>query len=144
MFKNSEHYADPTAGEAISNVMKEYRKQQKEKWNRQYALKHRKRVYVVSKYAGDIEGNVARARQYCRQVIDAGFMPIASHLHYPEILEDADPTEREMGLMFGLALLKLCDEVWCFVTDDGVSTGMQAEIEEAKRLKKKIKYMEVD
>ena len=29
MFKNSEGYADPTAGSAMSQIMKEYRQQQK-------------------------------------------------------------------------------------------------------------------
>jgi hypothetical protein len=72
-------------------------------------------------------------------VIDAGYMPIASHLLYPQILNDNDPAERNMGLMFGLALLKLCDEVWVF---GSISSGMAQEIEEAKRLNKKVTYFE--
>ena len=35
MYKNSEGYPDPTAGEAIRNVMKEYRKQQRLKCRKQ-------------------------------------------------------------------------------------------------------------
>jgi hypothetical protein len=41
--------------------------------------------------------------------------------------------------MFGLALLKLCDEVWVF---GSISSGMAQEIEEAKRLNKKVTYFE--
>ena len=66
-------------------------------------------------------------------------MPIASHLLYPQILNDNTPAERELGLSFGLALLQMCDEVWVF---GKVSKGMTSEIEEAKRLKKQIRYFE--
>ena len=66
-------------------------------------------------------------------------MPIASHLLYPQILNDNIPEERELGLMFGLALLRTCDEVWVF---GSVTSGVAREIEEAKRLKKQIRYFE--
>lgn len=66
-------------------------------------------------------------------------MPVASHLLYPQILNDNNPEERELGLLFGLSLLAVCDEVWVFGT---VSPGVAQEIEEAKRLKKQIRYFE--
>ena len=106
MFRNKEGYADPTAGLAMSRFMKEYREQQKKR----YADKNRRKVYVASKYAGNVDVNIAAAVSYCRRVIDEGCMPVASHLLYPQILDDHDPNEREMGLMFGLALLRICDE----------------------------------
>lgn len=137
MYKNSEGYSDPTAGIAMGQVMREYRLEQKEKWRRQYELKKRPKIYVASKYAGDIEINVANTIQYCKYVIDKKCIPIASHLTYPCMLNDADPREREMGLMFGLSLLAICDEVWCF---GKISQGMELEINEAKRLGKKISY----
>ncbi len=136
MYKNSEGYADPTAGSAMSRIMKEYRQQQKKR----YADKNRRKIYVASKYAGDVDANVAATITYCRRVIDEGYMPVASHLLYPQILNDSDPKERDLGLLFGLALLRMCDEVWVFGT---VSPGVAREIEEAKRLKKKIRYFEV-
>lgn len=61
---------------------------------------------------------------------------------YPQFLNDKDPKERELGLLFGLALLKCCYEVWCFGTD--ISAGMKQEIEEAKRLNKPIRYFTTD
>lgn len=138
MYKNSEGYADPTAGTAMSHIMKEYRQKQKQR----YADKNRKKIYVASKYAGDVETNAAAAIGYCRLVIDKGYMPIASHLLYPQILNDNDPKERELGLLFGLALLRTCDEVWVF---GSVSPGVAQEIEEAKRLHKRLRYFgEVD
>lgn len=135
MYKNNEGYADPTAGSAMSRIMKEYRQKQKKR----YADKNRKKIYVASKYAGDVDTNVASAITYYRRVIDEGYMPIASHLLYPQILNDNIPEERELGLMFGLALLRTCDEMWVF---GSVTSGVAREIEEAKRLKKQIRYFE--
>ena len=65
-------------------------------------------------------------------------MPVASHLLYPQILNDADSEERFLGTMFGLALLKDCREVWFF--GSGMSAGMQREYDEAMRLGKKIRF----
>ena len=45
MYKNSEGYADPTAGSAMSQIMKEYRQKQKKR----YADKNRRKIYVASK-----------------------------------------------------------------------------------------------
>lgn len=132
MYKNSEGYADPTAGSAVSQIMKEYRQKQKQR----YADKNRRKIYVASQYAGDVDANTKAAAGYCRRVIEAGHMPVASHLLYPQVLNDNDPKDRELGLMFGLAV---CDEVWVF---GSVSPGMAQEIEEAKRLKKPIRYFE--
>jgi hypothetical protein len=69
-------------------------------------------------------------------------MAVASHILYAAsgTLKDDDPQERELGLMFGLALLGICDEIWVF---GDVSPGMAAEIEEAKRLHKPVIYKEV-
>ncbi len=135
MYRNSEGYADPTAGAAMRRMMKEYRQRQKQ----HYADKNRRKVYVASRYAGDVEANVKAAIRYCRLVIDRGYMPIASHLLYPQILRDDDPIERELGMLFGLALLRDCDEVWVF---GEVSPGVAREIEEAKRLQKRIRFVE--
>ena len=135
MHKNIEGYPDPTAGEAISRVMKEYMARER----RRYMDKNRRKIYVASPYAGDVDANVEAAIRYCRHVIDQGHMPIASHLLYPQMLEDSEPRQRELGLSFGLALLAVCDEVWVF---GEISSGMAREIEEAKRLEKPVKYIE--
>ena len=138
MYKNSEGYADPTAGAALGQIMKEYRQERRETWKRENEIKSRPKVYVVSRYAGDIENNVLSAIRYCKFVITQGKMPIAAHLLYPQIVDDNVPAEREIGTMFGIALLEMCDEVWCFGKE--LSSGMEREIKEAKRLGKPIKY----
>lgn len=134
MYKNSEGYSCPTEGAAISNLMREYRREQK----RKYADKNRKKVYVASRYAGDVKVNAEAVASYCRHVIKEGYMPIAAHLMYPLILNDNDPAQRELGMLFGLALLSVCDEVWVF---GPVSYGMEREIREAKKLHIPVKFV---
>lgn len=95
-----------------------------------------KRVYICSPYAGEVERNVALCRQYCRYAIEKKkCQPVASHLMYPSLLDDSDPLQREMALAFGIALLRNCSEVWVFRGEDGVSKGMQREIDAALRWK---------
>lgn len=147
MYRNSEGFRDPTAGAAISHVMKEYREKRKAAWEHEMAVKERKKAYIVSKYAGDIEQNTQDAIRFCRATIRAGFIPVASHLLYPQIINDSDAKERELGLLFGQALLAVCDEVWVFAFIDAegkyiLSHGMKEELREAKRLKKRVRFID--
>lgn len=138
MYKNKEGYRDPTVGAAMSTLMREYRQKQRQVYRRNAEVKSRPMVYVVSKYAGDIEKNTSAAIQYARFVIDNKRIPVVSHLLYPQILDDNDSEQRELGLLFGKVLLALCSEVWVFGND--CSPGMQDEIHEARRLKKQLRF----
>lgn len=147
MYRNGEGFRDPTAGAAISNVMREYRQQRKETWRKETEIKERRKVYIASKYAGDTEQNTADAIQYCRAAVKAGYIPIASHLLYPKILDDSDEKERALGLLFGQVLLAVCDEAWFIGAKDAdgniqMSSGMKAEYREARRLNKKIRMID--
>lgn len=147
MYRNSEGFYDPTAGVAISNVMKEYRKQRRETWRRETEIKERRKAYIASRYSGDVEKNTEDATYYCKWAVRKGYITVASHLMYPRVLDDTDSHERELGLLFGQALLAVCDEVWFFgpKQKDGkieMSDGMKAEYREAMRLKKKIRFFD--
>ena len=115
--KNAEGYPDPTAAVALARVAKEEKK-------------YRPLIYVCSPYSGDIEHNISRARGYCRYVISKGGIPIASHLLFPQFLDEMDREERELGLSFALILVCKCHEIWVF--GDRVSEGMAREIKKAK------------
>lgn len=95
-------------------------------------MRESKLIYIASPYAGDIEKNVAFARRACRHAIHQGYIPIAVHLLYPQMLDDSDPAERERGLRLGQQLLRRCDELW--VCGDRISSGMAREISEANHL----------
>lgn len=146
MLRNREGYADPTAGIAVGLVMKEYKAKQREEWRKQYEMKNQSKVYVISRYAGNIEKNVDDAIKACKYLIGKNKQPIASHLLYPQILGvgDKDMESRTLGLMYGLSLLAMCDEVYCFETKSGLSAGMEQEIREAKRLGKPIHYVRLE
>lgn len=101
---NSECYYDPTAYAALTAVENEER-----------AVKaYRPIVYICSPYSGDVEVNIANARRYCRFAVDAGYIPIAPHLLFPQFLNDGDRLERMLGLHCGNALMSKCAEVWVF------------------------------
>lgn len=145
MYKNYEGFSDPTAGLAMSHVMREYREERRRTWQRETEIKERSKAYIASKYAGDTEKNRIDAINYCRAAVKAGYIPVASHLLYPQILDDKNPHDRELGLLFGQALLSCCDEVWFVGTKDKdgrieMSDGMKAEYREARRLHKKIRF----
>lgn len=91
-----------------------------------------KLIYIASPYAGDIEANTAFAKKACRYAIHQGYTPIAVHLLYPQMLDDNDPAERELGLRLGHRVLDVCDELWC--CGSRISSGMAREIAEAQRL----------
>lgn len=125
---NSEGYADPTAYNALSAIAKE-----------ETALRaFRPIVYICSPYAGNIDANVDAARVYSRFAVESGYIPIAPHLLFPQFMRDDDPTERQLGLFFGNALMSKCSEVWVF--GNYISPGMEAEIKRAKWKNYRLRY----
>lgn len=129
---NAEGYYDPTAYEALTAV------EQSEKNTNCY----RPLVYICSPYSGDIDANTKTARYYSRFAVDRGYIPIAPHLLFTQFLDDSEPGERELGLFFGNVLMSKCAEVWVF--GDYISSGMNAEINRAKRKRYPIKYFSDD
>ena len=90
-------------------------------------------VYIASPYSGDLERNAEFAREACRYCIEQGYTPIAPHLYIPQILDDCEPEQRELGLELGKKLLTVCGELW--LCGDRISDGMYAEMLEAMSLK---------
>ena len=82
MYKNQEGYADPTAGQALANIRREEKAR----------LGYMPLVYICSPYSGDTEENTEKARRYSRFAADAGTIPIAPHLLFPQFL--SEETER--------------------------------------------------
>ena len=107
---NHEHYRDPTPAQAL----------------RQH--RHYPRTYICSAYRGDTIGNAKRAAEYCRYAVANGRMPIAPHLFFPLFMDDSDPEQRSLALLFGKRLLAGCKELWVFGC---VTEGMRGEIDAA-------------
>ena len=118
--QNQEGYDDPTAYEAITNIEQEER-----------ALRaFRPIVYICSPYSGDVAGNVKAAQIYSRYAVDKGCIPLAPHLLFPQFLQEDNPNERLLGLLFGNALMSKCAEVWVF--GSRITPGMETEIKRAR------------
>ena len=129
---NAERYADPTAYAAMTNIEKEEKA----------LFTFRPIVYICSPYAGDVESNVRAAQRYSRFAVDRGYLPIAPHLLFPQFMNDRDVKERQLGLFFGNVLMSKCAEVWVF--GSRISSGMEAEIERAKRKNYTVRYFNSD
>lgn len=124
---NAEGYPDPTAAEALENVMRE------EKGKSKQIL-----VYVCSPYSGNIEFNTSRARGYSLFVVSKGHIPLAPHLLYPQFLDEEDREQRELGLSYALVLLRKCDAIWVFGRK--ITDGMARELKKAKKYGIPIRY----
>jgi len=96
-----------------------------------------KRVFICSKYAGDIEHNVEVTQALCRMAIKAGHAPFAPHLLYTQFLDEDDQCERNLGISLGLQFMEACDEVWAYV-GEGVSEGLRREMKQARCLGKPV------
>jgi hypothetical protein len=91
-----------------------------------------RRVILESPFAGDVEANIAYARECLRDCLLRGEAPIASHLLYtqPGVLDDDVPSERQHGIDAGLAWGSGAEAtvVYC---DRGISRGMKYGIANA-------------
>ena len=126
--RNSEGYYDPTAYEALSNIEREVKA----------VRSFRPVVYICSPLSGDIEGNQAKARAYCRFAVDSGYIPIAPHIYFPQFMNEHSPKERNLALFMDTVLLTKCAELWVF--GDTISRGMSVEMEKARRKGQPIRH----
>lgn len=89
-------------------------------------------AYVCSPLRGDVEANMERAREYSRQVFEAGYTPITPHIYFPQFLKDDIPEERAAGMKMGESLIPFCRVL--VVCSDTISEGMKQEIKTAQGL----------
>ena len=87
-----------------------------------------------------MEKNNFRARAVSRFAEEKKCIPRGASLPSPQYLDEK--TERWLGLKMGIVFMGKCEEVWVF--GDTVSEGMAAEIEKARKLRKKIRYFTDD
>lgn len=126
---NSEGYHDPTTYEALSEIRKE-----------ELAAKraYRPLVYICSPLAGNIDGNMEKARHYCKFAMRSGTIPLAPHLLFPQFMDDTDSDERALAMFMNMVLLGKCDQLWVF--GKTISEGMAAEIGKAEKRGMVIRY----
>lgn len=101
-----------------------------------------RRVIIESPFRGmpDAIGYAHRAMADC---LFRGEAPFASHLIYPQILDDNDPDQRELGIETGLAWQEVADAVVVY-GDHGMSEGMHAGVMNARRLGITVEFRYLD
>ena len=125
---NGEGYYDPTAYEALTRIEQEAK-----------ALRaFRPVVYICSPPAGEMVKNQKSIRTYCRFAVDAGYVPIAPHIYFPQFMNDRSSRERELTLFMAAILLSKCAELWVF--GEEITGGMSIEIRKAKSKGQPIRY----
>lgn len=126
---NSEGYHDPTTYEALSKIRKEELAEKRA---------YRPLVYICSPLAGDMDGNMEKARRYCKFAVRNGAIPLAPHLLFPQFMDDTNPDERALAMFMNMVLLGKCEQLWVF--GKNISEGMAAEIRKAEKRGMEIRY----
>ena len=98
-----------------------------------------KLTIIESPYAGDTFANTEYARACLLDSLNRGEAPIASHLLYTQVLDDADPAERDIGIKAGHEWLRRADLVAVYA-DNGISAGMMRGIKAAKLANVEVEY----
>lgn len=88
-------------------------------------------VYICSPLRADTEDgirqNILKAKEYARKISqEYNCRAIAPHSFLPLYLDDSIPAERELGLKFGLELIKACKKL--YICGGKISEGMAKEI----------------
>lgn len=99
-------------------------------------------MIVCSPYRGDVTANVAYAERCMGDSLRRGEAPLAPHLLYTQVLDDALPEHRGAGIACGLAWLGAAD-VLAVYSDRGQSEGMKAEIRAAMSMGTTIDYRRI-
>jgi hypothetical protein len=130
------------------------------------ARQNRRFVFICSPLRGEREENIRCAQWYCKQLIESPasifgseLTPFAPHAFFTYFLNDDVDRERLLGRRCALAFLAACDVVYVYVpylenrtitrrfrkrtaNEADVSSGMKAEIEDAKQMGLDIRYRE--
>lgn len=102
-------------------------------------------VYICSPYrAADEESmqrNINYARELTRGVLLQGESPVTVHLYMTQCLDEDNHKERYVGLAAGREIIPRCDAVVVGMRH-GISTGMKAEIDFAKKCGIPVQYID--
>jgi len=83
--------------------------------------------------------NIQYAKACMLDALRRGDSPIASHLLWPGILDDAIPDERALGIKAGLEWGRVAEATVVY-TDRGISEGMMQGIRRAEREGRAVEY----
>lgn len=79
---------------------------------------------IESPYSGDVALNLLYARLCLLDSLSHGETPFASHLLYPQVLDDTIPDQRLAGMLAGFRYYSIASHCVLY-TDLGISAGMR-------------------
>lgn len=89
-------------------------------------------VYICAPLRGELEKNIAFAKEKVQEVFQAGDIPICPHLMFPPFADPDDPAQDQAAREMGLRLVEYCQQV--NVYGPVRTPGMLAEIRRAEEL----------
>lgn len=93
-------------------------------------------IYVCSRFRAEVPETFMKYLTYTcevsREIVVNGHDVIVPHLIYPNFLNDDIEEEREAGINSALRLMQVVD-IMIINTQFGISAGMKAEIEHARK-----------
>jgi hypothetical protein len=98
-----------------------------------------KLVVIESPLAGDFNRNIRYARLCALDCLQKGEAPYASHLFFPQMLDDEMIEERELGIKAGFAWANAATKRVVY-DDFGMSGGMQRGITHGREIGQEIEY----
>ena len=85
MYRNNEHYADPTFAEAYANIRRQMKTAADSDW-----------IYIASPYRGDVKRNTENAKKYAAFAVRQGKLPLCPHIYFTQFLNDDAEDERSI------------------------------------------------
>lgn len=92
-----------------------------------------KLIYISAPLRGDIDKNIAFAKEKAREVFLEGNIPVCPHLMFPPIADPRNPVEDKAAMGMCLKLVERCSELRAY--GPVWSEGMWQEIRYAEKLK---------
>ncbi len=84
---------------------------------------------ICHPYGGSPVGNAKKVCDICRELANAGCLPLAPQLLLPNFLDDR--TDRDLAMSMCMRLVSVVEELWVFGSP---TEGMLLEMGEARRL----------
>lgn len=102
-----------------------------------------RKVYICSPYSdGDIMQNYVAAKTYCKKCIEAGELPIATHVYLPPLMQNGPvetKSERDYAMQTALEFIMFCDVLRVY--GSRITDGMRTEIEYAYENAVKVEFL---
>ena len=98
-----------------------------------------KTVFIAHRISGDVKENIRSALRWARwALIERDVVPVVPYAYLCQFLDDSNEVERQEGTKCSMEILMRCEEVWLCGPKPSENSEVWKELEEAKRMNKRI------